>query len=390
MKEHLTSLLTPEVLQLIKVLKGKAYLVGGAVRDALLGLPVTDIDMASPFTPEESTALLEKAGYRVVPTGLKHGTVTVVLDSKKVVELTSFRTDEVTDGRHAKISYAKQMVQDASRRDFTFNALYLDKDGNLFDFFHGLKDLQNHVVRFIGQPEDRIAEDYLRILRFFRFWGRFGEGKPPLRAIKACQKMRDGLKKLSKERKRDELLKILALPNAARVIHFMKAYDVLDELFASQRILRPLRRLIKTQRDRWFFPHPLARLYILLKDPTDLPNFKFSNAQKDFLTHVHTVLQTPVRTHQQQSEVVYRYGKDVLIAATLIRYSLQNKSIPRPTARRLRHMTCPCFTITAADLQERWGLKGVELGATMKQAEQVWIDMNFPNKKELVLNALGR
>ena len=204
----------------------QARLVGGAVRDALAGLPVADIDIATPEPPETSMARLAEAGLRVVPTGLAHGTVTAV-SNHRPFEITTLRRDVATDGRHAQVVWTDDWRADAARRDFTINALSLDRDGGLHDFFGGQADLAAGRVRFVGEAGQRIAEDYLRVLRFFRFYARYGHGAPDGAAVGAIAASVDGLAMLSAERVWSEIKRILAAPDPVPSLGLMEQLGVL-------------------------------------------------------------------------------------------------------------------------------------------------------------------
>ena len=223
------TLLTPPVKELMTSLKD-AYLVGGCVRDYFAGRPSADIDMATPLSPDQYMKRL--SAYKVVPTGISHGTVTIILNNKQTIELTSFRTDVATDGRHAQVCFGTSLEEDALRRDFTINALYMDRQEHLYDVVGGLDDLKHRRVRFIGDPDQRLQEDVLRLLRFFRFWGLFGKEPADADALTACQKHAPRLATLSKERRTAELFKILVLPNADKVLRLMYDAHVLPELLA--------------------------------------------------------------------------------------------------------------------------------------------------------------
>jgi poly(A) polymerase len=215
------------VADLIGAREGQARLVGGAVRDTLAGLAVHDIDLATSLAPQEVMRRIEKAGIRVVPTGLAHGTVTAVLPSGPI-EITTLRRDVSTDGRRATVAFTDDWKEDAARRDFTINALYADPhSGEVFDYFGGQQDLAAGVVRFIGEPLQRIAEDHLRILRFFRFHARFGRDGPHEESFAACRTRANDLMALSRERIADELLKLLALPRPAATIGLMIGAGIL-------------------------------------------------------------------------------------------------------------------------------------------------------------------
>ncbi len=204
----------------------QARVVGGAVRDALVNLPTADIDLATPEPPEQTTAALERAGLRAIPTGLAHGTVTAVVN-RRPFEITTLRRDVATDGRHATVAWTSDWQQDAARRDFTINALSLDRAGIVHDYFGGRADLSAGRVRFVGDAATRIAEDYLRILRFFRFWARYGQGAPDEEAAIAIAGALPGLQRLSVERVWSELKRILSAPNPAPAIALMAKLGVL-------------------------------------------------------------------------------------------------------------------------------------------------------------------
>src|SRR5579872_7361897 len=201
----------PETQALIKAFadaKAPIRFVGGCVRDALLGRAVQDVDVATPLRPEATMALLQKAGIKAIPTGIDHGTATAVIHGKHF-EITTLRKDVSTDGRHATVAYTDDWKEDAARRDFTINALYLSPDGELFDYFNGARDAKEGHVRFIGNAGERIREDYLRILRFFRFYAWYGKTEPDKEALTACTEAANNIGTLSGERVQQEMLKLL-------------------------------------------------------------------------------------------------------------------------------------------------------------------------------------
>lgn len=206
--------------------------VGGAVRDTLAGLPVQDVDIAAPYPPEAISERLRAAGLKVFDTGLAHGTVTAVLE-KQPVEVTSLRRDVTTDGRHAEVEWTTDWREDAARRDFTINAMSLAPDGALFDYFGGREDLKHGVVRFVGDPATRLREDFLRVLRFFRFHTRYGRGEPDAAAVKAIREAVPGLARLSVERVWMELKRILQAPDPLPAVALMAATKVLGAVLPS-------------------------------------------------------------------------------------------------------------------------------------------------------------
>ena len=217
---------TQRVLSLLEHGGFEARVVGGAVRNALLGKPVKDVDIATTAQPEAVLALAEQHGLRAIASGLAHGTVTVVSD-QTAYEITTLRKDVSTDGRHAVVAFTDDWASDAQRRDFTINAMYCDRRGTLFDPMNGYPDIVDRQVRFVGDARQRIEEDYLRSLRFFRFFAEYGQGSPDRAALDEIVKCRDGLRQLSGERIRQELLKILVAPRAVEIVQVMHELGLL-------------------------------------------------------------------------------------------------------------------------------------------------------------------
>jgi poly(A) polymerase len=243
---------------------GETRYVGGCVRDTLLGLEVSDVDLATRLTPEMVIERLGKAGIKAVPTGIAHGTVTAVIDGAPV-EVTTLRRDVATDGRRAVIAYTEDWREDAARRDFTINALLADpRSGEIFDYFGGQDDLAARRVRFIGQPLSRIAEDHLRILRFFRFHARFGGGAPDPAALDACAARANDLMALSRERIADELLKLLGLPDPAPTVTLMIARGILKSVLPEIEAADRFAALVAAEAAAGIAPDPIRRLAALL------------------------------------------------------------------------------------------------------------------------------
>lgn len=265
--------------------------VGGCVRDALLHKPIKDIDIATQETPDVVVRRLEDAGLKAVPTGIRHGTVTAVADGL-TIEVTTLRRDVKTDGRHAEVAFTTDFREDAARRDFTMNALSATPDGAVYDYFDGLSDLAERVVRFVGRPQERIQEDYLRILRFFRFHAHYGKGEAEPEALRACRANVDGLRRLSGERVRDELLKILAAPTPALALVEMRGAAVLEHILPEAVHFDTLRVLAWLEtaglRREGIGPDPLRRLAAVLEVDRDgalavAARLKLSNAERDRL-----------------------------------------------------------------------------------------------------------
>jgi poly(A) polymerase len=271
--------------RLIKALgKDRARYVGGAVRDTLLGLAVKDIDIATPLTPRKVMRRLKGKAIQVVPTGIDHGTVTAVLPDGPV-EITTLRHDVTTDGRRATVAFASEWQDDAARRDFTINALYADPEsGEVFDYFGGLDDLSARRLRFIGDARERIREDHLRILRYFRFQARFGSQPSDPEAEQACEELAATLKGLSRERVGMEMLNLLGLPDPAPTVARMEELGVLGEVLPEAQV-PALAALVAEEARQQVAPDALRRLAALL--PADVPlaeavasRFRLSGAQK--------------------------------------------------------------------------------------------------------------
>jgi poly(A) polymerase len=239
--------------------RGEARFVGGCVRNALLMEPVSDIDIATIHAPAEATRLLEAEGVKVVPTGFEHGTVTAVLEGMHF-EVTTLRVDVATDGRRADVAYTGDWVEDAKRRDFTMNALYADLDGRVHDPLGGRDDLTARLVRFIGDPHDRIREDYLRVLRFFRFHAHYGTGEPDAAGLKACAEEKEGLAQLSAERVHTELLKLLGADGASAALRQMAATGLLSFVLPEATRLDRLEALVDIEANQLFTSDPVLRL----------------------------------------------------------------------------------------------------------------------------------
>ncbi|MFV0431845.1 MAG: CCA tRNA nucleotidyltransferase [Alphaproteobacteria bacterium] len=268
-------------------------LVGGCVRDSLLNNKIHDWDLATNALPEESLNICKKAHMHTIPTGLKHGTITVVFEHIHF-EITTLRIDEQTDGRHAHVVWTTDWQADAQRRDFTINSLYGDKHGDIYDYTDGLSDLKQHLIRFVGEPSQRVEEDYLRILRYFRFMARFGDfDKIHKPSLNACKQHKDGLRQVSAERIRDELFKIFTAPKRNQAIVMMQEY----EIFAT--INLPLSNnkltwLDNIEKQLNFPPNPLRCLAYLFPKECDCRiianQLKLSNKEKYHLVHLHQYL----------------------------------------------------------------------------------------------------
>lgn len=343
------------VLDAIEAGGHRAWLVGGAVRNALLEMPVEDVDLATDALPDGVLRLARAAGLKPVPTGIDHGTVTVVAGGRGF-EVTTLRRDVETDGRRAVVAFSDDLAQDARRRDFTMNALYADRGGAVIDLVGGLDDLRARRIRFVGNPGQRIAEDYLRILRFFRFLAWYGRDADP-DAVSACAALRDGLDGISRERIGQEMRKLLMAPDPVPAVRLMQDAGVLDKVLpgATPDRLSALRS-----------PAPwLARLAALSQaDLTGALRLSRSEARD------HRTLVTALAENWSFNRIAYRLRGDLADAAA----ALVQTSGPRDGWIRARAAARP-LPISAADLQPP--LHGPALGRGLKAAEDAWIDSGF-------------
>jgi poly(A) polymerase len=340
----------------------QALLVGGCVRNALLGAAVGDVDIATDARPETVSAIAENAGFRIIPTGIDHGTVTVVAQGRPH-EVTTFRRDVETDGRRAVVAYATDIREDAQRRDFTMNALYADRDGTVIDPLNGLPDLLARRVRFVGDPETRIREDYLRILRFFRFHACYGDpdGGLDTLALAACAALSAGLETISRERIHAELRKLLAAPDPAPAVAAMAGAGVLARVLpgADPRALAPLVHLEAGHAPRW-----LRRLAVLGGDTADL---RLSKAEARDLA----ALRTAIESVETPAVLGWRLGEPLTADAVLARAAVLETPPPPDWQAQVRRGAQARFPVTAADLMP--ALQGEALGARLKSLEQDWL-----------------
>ncbi|MFN7226573.1 MAG: CCA tRNA nucleotidyltransferase [Holosporales bacterium] len=375
----LSSLFSPSVLGLLEALNtegAQTRLVGGCVRDALLGIAPTDIDFATTLSPDTTLARLEKLSVKGIPTGLAHGTITAVL-SNESVEITTLRTDITTNGRHAKVSFGTDWQADAARRDFTINALYADADGTVFDFFHGLEDLRRPggtLVRFVGNAKARVEEDYLRILRFFRFAARFQPENLPLDqgAVAACQHGVLGLGRLSGERIQHEMKKFLALPHITRCLEVMTAIGLLAGLGLRQNNCSSLKST-----------EPMLRLACLSWDSDSAQltaRWKLSRADTKMLQRYHQAIATlgSNPTVQQSAAAVLADPHLPWANVEALHHAIYNtKSLPRVPYKPL--------PISASILLRNGVPEGEAIGVGLQRATKHWIDSVFTATPEILL-----
>ena len=377
----------PETRAVMQAL-GHARFVGGAVRNALLGAPVADIDIAVPIPPEETVKRLEAADIKAIPTGFDHGTVTAIKNGK-VFEVTSLRRDVATDGRHAVVAYTTQWDEDAARRDFTINALYAAPDGEIFDYNGGLQDLVSGKVRFVGDPNARIQEDYLRILRLFRFHAWYGKGEMDADALRAAAQGKAGLAQLSGERIAKEILRLLECPNPAPVLRTMAASGILPELLPFALQLPRLERLIHTDADNFFPADALLRLAALLPDDPAAARgvaerLRLSSADRTRLEALSAAEKMPVHPSAQAvRKLLYRLGAVAFKDKVRLNWAAAPPSANAIPWRMLLSVADtyekPRFALTGHDIMQAGVPEGPQVGKILTQIEDWWIDNDFPD-----------
>ncbi|MBZ9660373.1 CCA tRNA nucleotidyltransferase [Mesorhizobium sp. ESP-6-4] len=374
----------------------EARVAGGAVRNALIGQPVADIDIAATTVPEETVRRAEAAGFKTVPTGIEHGTITVIAGGKPY-EVTTLRADVETDGRRAKVIFGRDWKADAERRDFTINALYAEADGTVVDLVGGVADIEARRLRFIGDAEARIREDYLRILRFFRFFAWYGDGRPDAEGLKACARLKDGLARLSAERVWSELKKLLSAPDPSRALLWMRQAGVLTAVLPESEKwgIDAVHGLVKTGKDLGWAADPVLRLEAIV--PPDAVRMKtlgerlrLSNDEAGRLRHwALTIAPDAKATETELAKKLYYGDRNgyidrirLALAAARTRAVEDNQAMMEAGGfSRLLNFTLkwekPVFPIKGADLTALGASPGPKLGATLKNLEKEWVESGF-------------
>jgi tRNA nucleotidyltransferase/poly(A) polymerase len=371
----------------------EALLVGGAVRNSLLGLPAGDIDFATTALPKAVMKRAGKAGIRAIPTGIEHGTVTLLV-AGTTVEVTTLREDVATDGRRAVVTFGRSFAHDALRRDFTMNALYADRTGRIIDEVGGLADLAKRRVRFIGEPEKRIREDYLRILRLFRFHAAYGEGRLDAAALSAAIRLRDGLARLSAERIQAELFKLLTARRAGEVVPEVAETGLLG------RILPVAPDPAAFTRVRALMPNdPLALLAALaLRTRDDAPllaaRLRLSNAQADRLEEIARVLERvhgvfPALDAGALRRLAFTHGAEAVRVALAVTGARRREESPLPAAALL-DQPAPSLPFSGKQVVAHGVPPGPRVGAVLARAEALWLANGLPEDAAAHRDILAR
>ncbi|HUO93823.1 MAG TPA: CCA tRNA nucleotidyltransferase [Rhizomicrobium sp.] len=373
--------------KVMAALGGEARYVGGAVRNTLMGRQVKDIDIATPLVPQEVVRRLEAAGLKAVPTGIEHGTITAVAD-RQPYEVTTLRRDVETDGRRAVVAFATDWKEDAARRDFTINALYASADGAIFDYHNGLADLKDGRVRFIGDAVTRIREDYLRILRLFRFHAWYGKGEIDSVALKSAAAEKSGLQKLSGERIAREFLRLLEADNPLPVLRTMAATGILSEIIPATLDMTRLERLCAIDGNNFFTPDPVLRLAALLGADEKLSasvaeRFRLSNKDRARIEDLAGAKEKIVSymTPHEVRKFVYRLGIDRFSDRVFLRWAGDPKASNAIQWRALREVAKtwprPVFPLTGRDVMNAGVPEGPLVGQILNEVEEWWIDADF-------------
>jgi len=350
--------------------EGLTRYVGGAVRDELLDIPVNDIDFATRLRPDEVVARLEKARIKAVPTGIAHGTITAVADGQPA-EITTLRADVSTDGRRATVEFSDDWKADAARRDFTINALYADPDsGEIFDYFGGLDDLAERKVRFIGDPLQRIAEDHLRILRFFRFHARFGRGDPDSAALDACTARANDLMALSRERIADETVKTLGLPDPVSTVALMVDRGIFTPVLPEITDATRLAALVADEAAADIAPDPIRRLASLLPPDPDLADKVAVRLRLSKKARKRLAAAADPDLAANPRSLAYWAGTETAIDRLLLAH--------RPTdAAALTGWPVPRLPISGGKLIKLGLTEGPAVAAALKAIERRWVESGF-------------
>lgn len=396
------------VLTLLNAEGGETRVVGGAVRNSLLGEPVGDIDLATTLLPSDVMARAAQAGIKAVPTGIDHGTVTLVMDGKPF-EVTTLRRDVATNGRHAEVAFGTDWQEDAERRDFTINALYADQTGTIIDLVGGKADIETATLRFIGDANLRITEDYLRVLRFFRFFAWYGRGRPDANGLRACAAARDHLGQLSAERVWSEIKKLLSAKDPGRALLWMRQVGVLSAILPETEKwgIDALPGLIATQTALGWQPDPLLRLIAMVPNDAERmkglsTRLKLSRQEAQFLQDFVSAPKIADSTGELALDrLLYHHGKAGIIAQ--LRLSLANArskaegdtEAMAQTARfsrllqRAEAFEKPAFPLNGGDVMALGIAGGPKVGEMLNDLEAVWVQANFTLSRDTLLARLA-
>jgi poly(A) polymerase len=380
--------------------------VGGVVRDHMLNRDIADFDLATPLPPEDVITLLSNANIRHIPTGLKHGTITALIN-KHPFEITTLRRDVETDGRHAVVEFCDNWQEDAKRRDFTINAMSLDMDGYLYDYFNGLDDLKAGCIRFVGKASDRINEDALRLMRFFRFYAHYGNGPANQEALNAAKAQASNLQNLSGERVHSEILKLLSAPNPVPALKLMCDLQVLGYCLGKNHDFNPdlsaISILINIEKMLNHPADPLLKLGLVLFGGTDLTRtnvtamskyLHFSNKEKKRLLYLTTYddFFACIQHEAGLRSTLYHQGQKQVADLLFICHSINLIDLSSFTRlwQQMENWIKPHFPLDGRDVHAHGTIHGPDIGKLLAEVENWWIEHNFTPDRPQCLTKLKR
>lgn len=376
---------------------GNLRFVGGAVRDSLAGLSGFGLDLATDLSPDELVEACEDSGLKTVPIGLKLDTIGVILNNQ-IMEVSTLRKDIITDSGKEIVTFSDDWNTDASRRDLTINAVYADLRGNVFDYYNGIDDLEKGIVRFIGDAEEKIKQDYLRILRFFRFYAIFGKGKPDKEALDACIKLKDGLRTIAIERVRDEFFKILTAKNAYTAIKLIFENNILGFFLPQPKNIKALKNLSEIVEKANIDANFLRRLFVLYqpnaaKAENIANTLRLTKKQKEnFINWAKIeVTQDNIMTKEMRLKFIYRYGKQFCMDKILLTCAIadfKTKHLPM-VLQEVNDAIVPIFPIRGRDIINL-GIdpKSRQVGKILESLERRWMDSNFTLTRDELLESV--
>ncbi|MGI9364738.1 MAG: CCA tRNA nucleotidyltransferase [Rhizobiaceae bacterium] len=377
----------------------QARIAGGAVRNALLDQPISDVDIATSLVPRDVILRLQRGGHKAVPTGIEHGTITAVVDGD-AYEVTTLRQDVETDGRHARVLYGTDWTADARRRDLTINALYLNSDGTVFDPLGGMQDVLSQNVRFIDDAETRIREDYLRILRFFRFFAWYGSFRPDAEGLKACARLKDGLESLSAERVWHELVKLLAAPDPGRAILWMRQTGVLTKVLPESEKwgIDALQGLIIAEGKHGWSPDPLLRLMSIIPPMPDriselVSRLKLPNSVAKRLNAWCNSQLPDARLKKQDFYRWLYWQKEIGVSDRLKLEIARDGQDSKKHQRQLRWLARwdrPKFPVRGQDLIDKGRAPGPDISTELTELEEHWVESDFQLSREDLLSRIEK
>lgn len=369
--------------------------VGGCVRDTLLGRPIGDIDIATDAPPDDVVDALQASGLRAIPTGIDHGTITAVSGGKSF-EITTLRQDVETDGRRAKVRFTDDWEEDAARRDLTINAISLGPDGTIYDPYGGREDLAVGRVRFVGDAHDRIVEDVLRLLRYFRFYAHYGNSPADAAALEACRALAPRLPDLSGERVRAELLKLLLAPDPLPALRLMGDTDVFAHVLPEATNLPRLERLVAIETRTGIAVDPVRRLVALLTaNPAELSNvadrLRLSNPERGYIATVAVETASPALEPAARRRLIHRLGAATFREIVLLGWACGSNDTGWDGLLDLADNWTPkAFPITGGDVLERDIARGPAVGEILRAVEAWWVEGAFAADREACLIRLDQ